>query len=61
MLGVGVVVVSGVGLLGGYLLLAGLMAIGGTLGALLLPDPVPAGPALRFDTHRAQCHLRRAR
>ena len=48
-LGVGVVVVSGVGLLGGYLLLAGLMAIGGTLGALLLPDPVPAGPALPID------------
>jgi MFS family permease len=49
-LGVGVVVVSGVGLLGGYLLLAGLLAIGGTLGALVLPDPVPAGPALRPDS-----------
>ena len=30
-------------------MLAGLMATGGTLGALLLPDPVPAGLALRAE------------
>ena len=41
-------------------MLAGLMATGGTLGALLLPDPVPAGLALRCRTHRPQRHLRRA-
>lgn len=40
-IGVGVVVLLGLGVADGYLLLAGITAIGGTLTAVLLPDPQP--------------------
>lgn len=46
--GVGVVVLLGLGVAGGYLLLAGFIAVGGIATAILLPDPQPlTGPAPR--------------
>jgi MFS family permease len=46
--GVGVVVLLGLGVAGGYLLLAGFIAVGGTATAIFLPDPQPLrGPAPR--------------
>jgi len=45
--GVAAVTLLGLGVTGGYLLLAGLIAVAGTATSLLLPDPAPlAGPAV---------------
>lgn len=52
-IGVGLVVLLGLGVADGYLLLAGITAIGGTLTAVLLPDPQPLAAARPTGTHRA--------
>lgn len=44
--GVGVIVLAGLGIVGGYLVLAALLLVGGLTAALLLPDP-PAAASTR--------------
>jgi MFS family permease len=58
-LGVGLVVLLGLGVLAGYLLLAVLIAVVGTVAALLLPDP-PAAPS-DFPAHDDSAKRRRGR
>jgi MFS family permease len=48
--GVGVVVMLSLGILAGYLVLAALIAVVGTIAALLLPDPPPRPDALPTAT-----------
>lgn len=47
--GVAAVTLLGLGVTGGYLLLAGLIAVVGTATALLLPDPAPTREALESE------------
>lgn len=54
--GVGVVVLLGLGVADGYLLLAGFVAIGGTVTAALLPDPQTLAPTAPATKTRARAN-----
>ncbi len=49
-LGVGLVVLLGLGLRDGYAVLAAIIAVAGSAGALLLPDPPASGPSAPVTT-----------